>query len=85
MLCILNVGTVPMLYILYVGTVPTFRHSLKDNVSFNSFQNIAYEPEIFAILGFILLFVLQIFLGYSGKKKNRDYLNKSRVEQKLTM
>ena len=23
MLCILNVGTVPMLYILYVGTVPT--------------------------------------------------------------
>ena len=28
MLCVLNVGTVPMLCILYVGTVPTFSHSL---------------------------------------------------------
>ena len=43
MLCILNVGTVPMLCILYVGTVPTlcilnvgtvptFSHSLKNKV-----------------------------------------------------
>ena len=28
MLCILNVGTVPTLCILNVGTVPTFSHSL---------------------------------------------------------
>ena len=28
MLCILYVGTVPMLCILNVGTVPTFSHSL---------------------------------------------------------
>ena len=30
MLCVLNVGTVPTLCILNVGTVPTFSHSLID-------------------------------------------------------